>query len=99
MTGYGWIGGEDSDPAEFSMSPVLTNPLYLADWGEVNSRDVRPYVCPGTPLRFSMLQASQRSRLELDVHGVRLTDYQLEPLGGGFAIGWHIGRRLLRPGP
>ena len=88
--GYQWIGGPGAGPAEFGISPIQSDSLSLSDWGKAGGRDFRPPgICPGTPLTiFSRWEKSQRARIELEIEGLRLTDYQLnDSVMGGTGVG------------
>lgn len=86
----GWIGDGDSGPAEFGLSPVALSPLFLGDLGDLDIRDYRPRICPGTPLTIiSNWQKLPRYRTELEIDGFSLADYELKntPQGAeGFGV-------------
>jgi hypothetical protein len=90
-TGYGWIWSSAPFGAEFSISPVIVRSLWVNDWGEVKVRDLRPRVCPGTPLTMlTNWEDLPRARTELEIDGIRLADYQLKDARGesmgGFGV-------------
>jgi hypothetical protein len=64
-----------SSPAEFGLTPVVYEDLFLFGW---NGDALPTPVCPGTPLTISTLEQSQRARRELEIDGVRFADYQLK---------------------
>jgi len=81
---YAALWNRDVAPAEFGISPVKTFPLQFSD----ASGEFRARLCPGTPLVFSLLEESQRTRTELTIEGLRLVDYALKNnWPGGTATG------------
>lgn len=77
--GYEWING-----ASFGINPIVFGALSLSDWGQAKSRDFRPRVCPGTPLTiFTDWEDLQRVRIDLEIDGIQLADYQLNDTPGG----------------
>jgi hypothetical protein len=81
---YSALWNRDVAPAEFGISPVKTFPLQFSD----ASGEFRARLCPGTPLVFSLLEESQRTRTELTIEGLRLVDYALKNnWPGGIATG------------
>jgi hypothetical protein len=91
LTGYGWIWNRGSGP-ELGISPIQTSRLYISDWGELDTRNIHPRICPGTPLRFSTLKEGLHTRSEIEIDGLRLVDYQLKDLQGtGGPTGLGIG--------
>jgi hypothetical protein len=64
----GWVGGLDNDPAELSLTPVLTTSVYLK-----NSRDqpVQPQ-CSGGSVSLTPYHAARRVRTQLKLPEIRL---------------------------
>jgi len=91
--GYGWLGHSASQ-AELGISPVATTELFVWDWGVSDQARTPRLICPGTPLRFSMLEEAGRMRIELRLDGIRLADYQADEMASG-AVG--AGFYLPRP--
>jgi len=79
-----------SGQADIGLNPVQTAPLGFWDWGGAGDPNYRPRLCPGTPLTiFTNWEDSPRYRSELQIDGIRLSDYQLKdsPSGEtGFSI-------------
>jgi len=75
-------------PAELGISPVTVSSLDLRRWSRTQD-DLRPRLCPGTPLTFSIPEEKQRMRGELKIDSLRLADYQLHNIywRGGSATG------------
>jgi hypothetical protein len=67
-------------PPELGLSPVGLVRLELrppeGEWGPRQGNEW-PLLCPGTPLVFSYLNGVQRLRLELNIGGLQLADYEL----------------------
>lgn len=81
--GYGWISSFSAIVPEFGISPISFRTLSVNDWGEVKARDFRPRVCPGTPLTiFTNWEDLPPTRIELEIDGIRLADYQLNDARG-----------------
>lgn len=69
-----------SGPAEFGMSPVKWVDIFLRNWeGDVSydPGDTGPHVCPGTPLTFTFPVETGRTRAEVEIDGLKLSDYSL----------------------
>jgi hypothetical protein len=67
-------GSSGSAPAELGISPVTVSSLDLRLWSRTQE-DLRPRLCPGTPLTFSIPEEKMRMGSELNVDGLRLADY------------------------
>jgi hypothetical protein len=65
-------GNWKSAPAELGISPVTVSSLDLRSWTQ---EDLRPHLCPGTPLTFSIPEEKMRVRGELNIDGLQLADY------------------------
>jgi len=61
-------------PPELGLSPVGLFRLDLL--GPERAQSEWPLLCPGTPLIFSYLEGVQRLRLEVNISGLQLVDYQ-----------------------
>ncbi len=61
-------------PAELGISPVTVSSLDLRLWSGTQE-DLRPHLCPGTPLTFSIPEEKMRMGSELNVDSLRLADY------------------------
>ena len=74
-------------PAELGISPVTVSSLDLRLWSRTQE-DLRPHLCPGTPLTFSLPEEKRHMRSELDIDSLRLADYRLSNISarGGGAI-------------
>jgi hypothetical protein len=59
---------------ELGISPVTISSIDLRLWSRTQE-DLRPRLCPGTPLTFSILDGERRTRGELNIDGLRLGDY------------------------
>jgi len=66
----------DSDPAEMGISPLHEVDIYLSDWNTLGTRFSNPGICPGTPLTLSNPEFVGRSRVELQINNLSLTDYK-----------------------
>jgi hypothetical protein len=64
----GWVGALDNDPAELSLTPILTTSVYLQ-----NSHDqpVQPQ-CPSGSVSFTPYLLARRVRTQLKLPEVRL---------------------------
>jgi hypothetical protein len=60
--------------AELGISPVTISSIDLRLWSRTQE-DLRPRLCPGTPLRFSIPDGERRTRGELNIDDLRLGDY------------------------
>jgi hypothetical protein len=67
-------GSSGSAPAELGISPVTVSSLDLRLWSRTQE-DLRPRLCPGTPLTFSIPEEKMRTGSELNVDSLRLADY------------------------
>jgi hypothetical protein len=67
-----WSSG--SAPPELGISPVTVSSLDLRLWSRTQE-DLRPRLCPGTPLTFSIPEEKMRMGSELNINGLRLADY------------------------
>jgi hypothetical protein len=78
--------------AELGISPVTVSSIDLRLWSRTQE-DLRPRLCPGTPLTFSIPDGKRRTRGELNIDGLRLGDYELHRISsrGDVAIGIDIG--------
>jgi hypothetical protein len=61
-------------PAELGISPVTGSSLDLLLWSRTQE-DLRPRLCPGAPLTFSIPEEKMRMGSELNVDSLRLADY------------------------
>jgi hypothetical protein len=61
-------------PAELGISPVTVSSLDLRLWSRTQE-ELRPRLCPGTPLTFSIPEEKMRMGSELNVDSLRLADY------------------------
>jgi hypothetical protein len=73
----GWSRNNDSEPAEFGISPVKTVEFYVSvtgTYGSVSRRSAG--LCPGTPVVLSNPQPVRRNQTAIEVDNLRLPDYQ-----------------------
>ena len=59
---------------ELGISPVTISSIDLRLWSRTQE-DLRPRLCPGTPLTFSIPEEKMRMGSELNINGLRLADY------------------------
>jgi hypothetical protein len=87
-------GSSGSAPAELGISPVTVSSLDLRLWSRTQE-DLRPRLCPGTPLTFSIPEEKMRMGSELNVtliaYGWPTTSFCNVSLRGGGAIGFDVG--------
>jgi hypothetical protein len=86
---YAWAANGTQGPAEYGVSPVALLELYF--WNR-DERRKTPRICPGTPLRISFPEEVERSRIEFEASGVKLSDYRQKGFTGDGMIGFSIGR-------
>ena len=84
-----WERNSDSGPAEFGISPVKTI-RFLTVFNASNARAVAG-LCPGTPIVLSNPEPIGRTRIDVDLTGLRLVDYRIPQVrfgttGYGFAV-------------
>ena len=60
--------------AELGISPVTVFSVDLRLWSRTQE-DLRPRLCPGTPLTFSIPEGERRTRGEINIDSLRLGDY------------------------
>jgi hypothetical protein len=71
----------DSDPAEFGVSPIQAEEVYLSNMSTyANDRGI----CPGTPLILSNPEVVRKGRIELQFDKLSIADYLPDP--GPFRI-------------
>ncbi len=68
--------------------PLTLRSFAFGPWSLLHP-EVRPQICPGTPLTFATYQAFRSSRVEYDLGEVRFGDYT-KPVGGSGAGGYAI---------
>jgi hypothetical protein len=83
---YGWVWQVGS----FGLNPVSAIALELSDFGDLDVRNFRGGVCPGTPLTiYAAWRDGPRYRADLEIDGIHLADYKLDDspdYGGGFGV-------------
>jgi hypothetical protein len=87
-TAYAWEWNGAPWLAEYGISPVQSFPLYF--WTRDERHEGAARICPGTPLRISLPKEVERSRIEFEANGVKLSDYRQKNFafwGGMFNIG------------
>ena len=68
----------------FGISPIQDLPIFFWSPGKATDRDHRPHICPGTPLTvFANWEELPAVREELEIDGIRLSEYQLNDSAGG----------------
>jgi len=83
---YSWMVSDDSDPADFGITPVRYFDLYFQEpysrWdsprvGFSPTRRKEPLgVCAGTPFTIARTEILQHTRVEMELKGIRLADYR-----------------------
>jgi len=72
---YGWVW----EVGSFGLNPVSAVELALSDFGDLDVRNSRESVCPGTPLTiYTAWQEGPRYRADLEIDGIHLADYKLD---------------------
>jgi hypothetical protein len=71
-----WEWNSNSGPAELGISPVQLVSLYFWDRDDTNNLSGARF-CQGTPLTLSTYEQARQTRAELDISGIKLSDYQL----------------------
>ncbi len=79
QTARDWRSGGDSEPAELGISPIQTFDFYL-NYSNPSSKHIQAGICPGSPLVLSNPRAVASNRTSLELDGVRVGDYQWNPL-------------------
>ena len=83
---YGWAWHMGS----LGLNPVSATELVLSDFGDLDVRNFRGGVCPGTLLTiYTAWQDGPRYRADLEIDGIHLADYKLDDspdYGGGFGV-------------
>jgi len=77
VTKYSWNGSDDDSPAEFAINPVRYFTISLESWVDQNRRTTSPGVCPGTPVVVATPEIAQHARVQTELDGIRLHDYEL----------------------
>jgi hypothetical protein len=77
VQGAAWIGSLESSPAEFGISPVLTQSINLSNEtkGEGPSSEPR-HLCPGTPVTFTQYNFAGKTQYDFTIPNFRLPSYQ-----------------------
>jgi hypothetical protein len=71
-----WEWNSDSGPAELGISPVQVVSLHFWDRDDTGNHSSARF-CQGTPLTLSTYEQVRQTRAELDISGIKLSDYQL----------------------
>ncbi len=69
-----WHSHSDSGPAEFGISPVKT--IRFGTVSNASNARAISGLCPGTPVILSNPELVRRTRIELELNGLHLGDYQ-----------------------
>jgi len=75
-TAYAWEWNGDQGLAEYGVSPVESFQLFF--WNRDERNRVTARICPGTPLRISFPALVERTRIEFEAGGLKLSDYRQE---------------------
>jgi hypothetical protein len=71
-TARGWGSNTDTGP----FSPIGTVSLSLGQWDGEAGEGPDASICPGTPFQVSFPKGARHVQLDLQLEGIRLTDYQ-----------------------
>ena len=80
LTAHEWYGGGDAD----FISPVQTTAISFITWDNFGTLDsvtrtrISPSVCPGTPILLTKQDVLKRGRTEIQINGIRLSDYRVD---------------------
>jgi hypothetical protein len=83
-TAYAWETNGDQGPADYGVSPVQSFRLWF--WNRDERIKATPRICPGTPLRISFPTLVERTRIDFEASGVKLSDYQQENFAFGNGV-------------
>ncbi len=81
VTRYMWNVHDDSmGPADLGIIPVNDVQMIFQSWADDPKRELR-YFCPGTPFTIGTPEEGKRSRTEMEIDGITLSQYE-----------WHLGQ-------
>ncbi len=79
VTRYMWDLHDDSmGPAELGIIPVNDVQMIFGSWADDPKRELR-YFCPGTPFTIATPEEGKHSRTEMEIDGIRLSQYEWHP--------------------
>jgi hypothetical protein len=80
---YSWMLNDDSDPADFGITPVKFVEFYFTEQysrrSELEKQESPLNVCNGTPFTLARPEIFQHTRVEAELDGVKLSDFLVPP--------------------